>query len=117
MSVEKLITEEYEQKKVYMLFTSVQVLYFFLNAIELYELCTIKPKGWFYTPVVFLPGTYKVCFAFGKKDQENTLYLSKKTTVINVFYFESELDFQICFLTFSIFKLTKTIEVWNSFGK
>ena len=39
MSVEKLLTEEYEQKlTVYLLFTSVQFLYFLLNAIQLYEL-------------------------------------------------------------------------------
>ena len=37
----------------------------------------------------------KVCFAFGKKDQKNTQYLSKKATVtvINVFIF-NKLDFQ-----------------------
>ena len=37
----------------------------------------------------------KVYFAFGKKDQKNTQYLSKKTTVtvINVFIF-NKLDFQ-----------------------
>ena len=43
----------------------------------------------------FIKFVQKVCFAFGKKDQKNTQYLSKKTTVklINVFIF-NKLDFQ-----------------------
>ena len=36
-----------------LLLISVQVLFFVLNAIQLYELCAIKPKGGFYKHVVF----------------------------------------------------------------
>ena len=37
-----------------LLLISVQVLFFFLKAIQLYELCAIKPKGGFYKHVVVL---------------------------------------------------------------
>ena len=50
---------------VYLLLFSVQVLFFVLNAIQLYELCAIKPKGGFYTHVVFNL-TYQVLTKFHK---------------------------------------------------
>ena len=49
-----------------LLFTSVQVLFFVLNTIQLYnELRSIKPKGGFYTHVVF-NWTYQVLTKFHK---------------------------------------------------
>ena len=50
-----------------LLLISVQVLFFVLNAIQLYmyELCAIKPKGGFYKQVVFSL-TYQVLTKFHK---------------------------------------------------
>ena len=88
---------------VYLLVTSVQVLFFILNAIQLYELCAIKLKGGFFTSVVF-SSTYaaltkstkfvhKAC-VFRKKDQKNTQHLSKKATAIRVFIL-NQVDYKI----------------------
>ena len=93
-----------------LLYTSVQVLFFVLNTIQLYELCTIKPKGGFYTHVVFkqfnLPVAYKVSqslykkfvFLSVKRIRKTLSTCQKKTTVIDVFSL-NEVDFENCFLT------------------
>ena len=48
----------------------------------------------------FIKFAQNVCFAFGKKDQKNTLSTcQKKTTTIYVFIF-NKFNFQNCFLTF-----------------
>ena len=70
------------------LFTSFLVLFVVLNDIQFFELCTIKLKGGFSRHEVFnstsrylqssIKFVQKVCFAFGKKDQKNTQYLSKE---------------------------------------
>ena len=70
------------------LFTSVLDLFVVLNAIQLYELCTIKPKGGYYSHEV-LNSTYqvltkfhKVCtkslFCFRKKGSEKHSVLVKR---------------------------------------
>ena len=67
-------------------FASVQVSFFVLNTIQLYEPRSIKSKGGFYTHVVFnstyqvLTKFHKVCtkslFSFRyKEESENTQYL------------------------------------------
>ena len=93
---------------VLLLFTSVQVLFFVLNTIQLYELRSFKPKVGFYTHVVF-NSTYQKLTKFHKVLYKTFVFLSvkgiwktlgtcqKKTTVINVFILNN-LDFQNCFL-------------------
>ena len=103
---------------VYLLFAAVQVFFFVLNAIQLYEQCTIKPKGGFYSHVVFnstfqvLTKFHKVCtkslFCFWKKWMRKMLSAcQKKTTVINVFSL-NKLNFQNCF--FLAFQLCMKIK-------
>ena len=46
------------RNRVTVVYTSVEALFFVLNTIQLYELRTIKPKGGFYTHVVF-SSTYR----------------------------------------------------------
>ena len=111
------------------LFTSVLDLFVVLNAIQLYELCTIKPKGGYYSHEV-LNSTYqvltkfhKVCtkslFCFRKKGSEkhSVLVKKRKTTVINVLIFNKLVDFQDCFLTFLTFyehyKSLSKSQFWN----
>ena len=70
------------------LFTSVLVLFVAMNAIQLYELCTIKPKGGFYRHEVLnsthqvLTKFHKVCtkslFCFRKKGSEKHSVLVKR---------------------------------------
>ena len=93
------------------LFTSVQVLFFVLNTIQLYnELRSIKPKGGFYTHVVFKVSQStckRLVFLWVKRIWKTLSTCQKKTTAINVFIW-NKLDFQNCFLT--IFNL-KTMYV------
>lgn len=98
------------------LFTSVLVLFVVLNAIQLHDLCTIKPKGGFLIGNKFLLTRYlqsfikflqKVCFAFRKQDQKNTQYLSKENCgpLLMCLFLIMKLDPQNCFLTFLTLKL------------
>ena len=109
----KIANQTVRTSTVYLLFASVQVFFFVLNAIQLYEQCTIKPKGGFYSHAVFnstfqvLTKFHKVCtkslFCFWKKwiRKMHSVY-QKKTTIINVFSL-NKLNFQNCFRTFFSF--------------
>ena len=106
----KVANRTVQTEIVSLLFTSVQVLFFVLNTFQQYELRSIKPKGGFYTHVVF-NSTYQVLTKFHKDFLKKFVFLSvqrnwktintfrKKTTVINVFIL-NKLDFQNCFLLF-----------------
>lgn len=104
------------------LFTTVLVWFVVLNAIQLYDLCTIKPKGGFLIEPgmkfslqrtrylqSFIKFLQKVCFAFRKQDHKNTRaqYLSKENCgpFLMCLFLILKLDPQNFFLTFLTLKL------------
>ena len=85
-----------ENAIVLLLFSSVQVLFFDLNTIQLHELTTFnQTKRWVlyacslqFNLQSFTKFVQKVCFPFGKKNLKNNQYLPKEYYCNQCLYFE-----------------------------